>query len=156
MQINPDYTNRFFDIETAQTIVNPEGETRLTISLTNGQRVITGIQKLVQQYMIIFLTMVGDVKFNPEFGTLLLTSIIGGGVNTYGNLFSVFAVANLDTIKQILDGAAGMPDDEVIASAELLDLEIDTLGRKILFRIKITSVAGDSTEFIMPTSIVRS
>jgi len=156
MNIDPVYTNRLFDIEVGQTIVYPSGNKQLTISLTNGQRVVTGIQKLVQRYMLLFLTTQGSVNFMQDMGTNFVTVILQNGVKLYNQLFGLFAISNISVIKQLLADTEGLPDDEILSSAELIDFNIDSLNQNLRLNVRITSVAGDSAEFVLPTAIVRS
>ncbi|MFC1453595.1 hypothetical protein ACFLQL_00255 [Verrucomicrobiota bacterium] len=156
MIIDPVYTDRIFDIEVGQTIVYPAGSTQLTISLTNGQRVITGIQKLVQRYMILFLTTEESVHFNQEIGTNFVNALLQNGIKLYNQLFGLFAISNISVIKQLSLDTEGMPDDEILKSAELVDFDIDTANQRLRLNVKIISMAGDAVEFVLPTAIVRS
>jgi len=156
------YSGRQVDIELLQSVSRPVDLQAVTLGNVNQTpKLVTGIQKLVQRYTSILLSIVNTVKFDASNGTTLVSSIAGGLVQNTGKLQNVFASANLATIGRLrLDDAktdiyGTVPDDERIANASLLNSNVNFTTNTIYMRILITTQAGDSLEFIVPTTAPR-
>jgi len=142
------YTNKSIDV-VAFHGVKPVGYTQLrqNLFLNTAGEVCTGIQKLVQRWLCIFLTPTGSQKFSPERGTRFMLDIFTAG--TESDVNTIFQIANSDTIDQLkAEETVGMPADEMIKSASL-DSIILYLGNLSLY-ITIKSKAGESTGIILP------
>ena len=157
-----DYSGRQVDIELLQSITKPVELQRVTISSVNQTpKLVTGIQKLVQRYASLLLTSVGTVQFDQTAGTVFMPNVAHGLIQTRGRLQQVFASSNLAVIQQLrlddedTDTYGAVPEDEQIASARLLDFDIDFVASTIYLRILITTVAGSDIEFIVPTTAPR-
>lgn len=147
-----DYSGRLVDIEILNTVDGPSANKSLHLSLTPG-RIVTGIQKAVQRYTCLFLTY--DLKFDPGIGSVFIPAIAQGVVVSYADLYKLFSISNSLVLDQLSKTSTGMPDDERVASATLTDATLNRGSSTISLTIKITTVAGDSASFVIPTSIVK-
>lgn len=142
------YNNKSVDV-VAFHGVTPVGYSRLrqNLFLEASGEVCTGIQKLVQRWLCIFLTPIGSQTFNPNRGTRFMLDIFH--VGSESAIFSTFYFANSDTIAQLKEeDFTGTPNDERIDSVKLtkISLYLDTLS----LYIHITSKAGESADIILP------
>lgn len=150
------YANRLIDIELLQTITEPTGSKAVSVSIAKSTpKIVTGIQKLVQRYANLFLTSLNDVEFAKDIGTDFIRAVVSGSISNFGRFFEVFAIANARTTNQLLLESEGLPDDEIIDSAELIDFDVNTTNGSVMLRIKITSVAGDEVEYVIPTATLK-
>lgn len=158
--MNIDYINRQVDLELLQSIAIPSSkEQSVTISNVNRDpKMVTGIQKAVQRYISLLLTVLGDVKFDQNVGNTFLEKLVVGAVNNFGYLEHLFNVANINTLRimnsENSDPIFGpVPDDEKIISARLVDINADYTNYVISLVIEITTASGDDYVFIAPVSI---
>jgi len=156
MKHTTSYINRLIDLELLQTITEPSGVKRVTISLAHSTpKIVTGLPKLCQRYANLFLTNLGDIQFDQTVGTEFVAAVVGGIVANYGRFFEVFAIANTQTIDQLRKDTAVLPDDEIIATAELTDFEVNASTGVVMLRIQITSLAGTTAEYVLPTATLK-
>jgi hypothetical protein len=111
---------------------------------------VTGIQKLVQRYAILFLSEAGDDPFDPVHGSSFVPLVTSGTVGTIGHARNIFADANLSVAMQMRIETEGLPPDETLESATLLDLRVDFQTSTVYLQVLITSAAGSSVEFTLP------
>jgi len=151
-----------YDIEMLQTItaVSPESVRLYNTATTGGSRAVTGIQKMVQRYVVTLLTMLGSVRFDTVFGTDVVADLsVGMTRNTAGlsNAFNFASSDALDILKaedsNILYGVT--PDDERVARAILLDFNVDIASGTLYLDVQLNSVAGESYTYKMPVTITR-
>lgn len=154
MNTTTDYTGRLVDIEYLKAIRVPEGSQSVKIALVDPA-IVTGIEKLVQKYTLLFLTPTGSVQFDSEFGTPFTQAIINGTLVNYGQLYAEFAYANTLVVRAMLADVADLPDDEIIDTAVLVDSNIDFANSTLMLTILLTTAAGTSAKFVIPTSIVK-
>lgn len=139
-----------------QTITDPNGVKRVTVSLAKSTpKVVTGIQKLAQRYANLFLTILGDIQFAQDIGTDFIRAVVSGVVTNYGRFFETFAIANSRTIAELQRQTDGLPDDEIIDTAELLDFNVSVSTGLVMLKIQITSLAGDTVAYVLPTATLK-
>ena len=158
MNISNNYYGRSVDIELLKTVQQPsKSEQRVHFSLTydNKPRIVAGIEKTAQRYALTFTTLIGSVMFDPGFGSIFIGAVAQGYLVNYGALVDVFAVANTSVMDTLRRTTEELPLDEQLESADLIDFNLDFVAGTIMLSIKLTSRAGTSTEFIVPTSIAR-
>ena len=85
------YSNRLVDLELLQT-TDGKTYTKVTLSLTNTPKIVTGVQKLIQRYCVIFLS-IKDARFSEEIGTDMLLYTMSGALKTQEQVASAFAFA---------------------------------------------------------------
>lgn len=157
MEFLVDYTDRQVDIEALQTAESPAKGIRLSKSMTDGDkhRRITGIQKLVQRWAILFLSDRGSGKHTPLIGTDIVAAAQQGALSSREDVVQYFTFANFQVRENILreqgDGAFGdQPEDEQFDRATLEDYAIDSQLGYLYLKVRVYSVAGDNANFIIP------
>lgn len=148
------YSNRTVDLEFLQTAVNVAALNKLNMSLFTPTRVVTGIQKLVQRYFIIFLSM-KDFKYDSEFGTDFVFNVINGSIVSNSDVASLFAISNDAVISMLNKETPAAHLDEIIDNVVLEDYSISFAESKLYLKLLITSKAGTNATFILPTTIPR-
>lgn len=155
MQVSTDYTGRTVDLEALQTAAPPAASIRLAMTPVDGgvSRRITGVQKLAQRYAILFLTYLGSVRFMPNQGTEFVQAANGGLIQHRNSLVGYFITADNLVRNQLAEEVLpDDPDDEVLASSELVDYDLDTGTATLMLRVNLVSAAGESYTFIIPTA----
>jgi len=118
---------------------------------------VTGLQKLIQRYTILFLTALGSNEYDPTTGSEFTLAFMIGGLSRRDQIVHYFTFANA-RITDALRREQGMsayggipPPDERLKEAILFDYYIDTTTAVVRLKIQITSEAGDSAIFVLPT-----
>lgn len=150
-----DYTGRTLDLEVFQTEAPPELFKRLSMTVVDDgiTRVVSGVQKTVQRYLITFLTSKGSVKYKPDFGSIFMPAVMSGLLQSRSAVVQYFSFANVDVVAQMKAQDAtnpDTPDDERIAGAYLVDYIIDTNSARLYLKIRIETMAGTDTVFLVP------
>ena len=150
-----DYAGRSVDLLLLKTVLVPEGTVTVDLDVSNVPMIVTGIEKLVQRYALIFLTGRGSCKFRDLFGTNLIPDVGSGLVYDRATLEAVAAESNYLTKDQIRaeDAALSTPDDEALKDAVVSDLEFDREHARVKISISITSLAGETYTYITPVPI---
>jgi hypothetical protein len=135
------------------------GDTQLTQALVlPGQAgaLITGIEKLVQRFLLELLTERGSLHYDLQRGTFFITKIRAGMVNTSQSLFAVFNAAELElrnTLKMEED-KLNEPADECYKQATLLAASL--LGDFATLSIQVQSMAEESRTVIYPLRVIAN
>ena len=133
----------------------PAGEVQLTQALVlPGQSgaVTTGIQKLVQRFVIELLTESASLTYQSKRGTTFITAFRAGIIRTSADIFSQYAVAELDARQNLQAEESNTdPSDERYRSAKLLSAVLS--GDTAQLTIRVLSVAGESREVIFPLRV---
>lgn len=113
-----------------------------------------GVQKLIQRYAIILLTSKGSQKNNPDFGSDLIPTLLGGNFINAGELVHTFSLASWSVVQRLRAyqvANPGAPLDEQINTAVLTDYKVQ--GTTVQFNVKIHTQAGEIIDFILPVVI---
>jgi len=125
-----------------------EGE--LILKTGNNLKQVTGIEKLVNMFSVMFLTAFGSDITYPSEGTLL-SQMIGG--NSFKILNKALVLASLQDAVKIVKSEQDTttPSDESLDTIELLDLfiEADTISIKVA----LTSDAGELRIIVFPSEL---
>jgi hypothetical protein len=144
-----DYTGRTVDVAALDgTYADSEFELVQGI-MGAGYRsgkVVTGIQKLVQRWVIEFLTPLGSMPYLLNRGSVFLNEARSGRMRTEADVMSVFAYANSKISDTLIE-------DEQYSDARLISVAI-SLGSKVSLTIAIDSKAGADRIFTVPIQIV--
>lgn len=136
--------------------VSPAGSVQLSMSLTqpgSGGSVVTGPQKVVQRFLLELLREKGTMPLRPRGGTDFITEARLGYLRTAADVTGAFSRAVIDIRAELaFEESDSDRDDERFKNAELLGVSIG--GGKADMRIRITTRAGASREFIFPISIM--
>ena len=154
-----DYTGRQVDLAGFHAPALPQGQYRIQLNLaTDGvTQQVAGIQKLVQRYVNLLLTVKGGVVFDPIDGSTFLQDIHLGGTYTAEQLLHSFVFANAGVLALLrsedADPTYGTPaPDEMIADARILSSAFDNTTGTLNIKVRITSRAGDNITFVVPVS----
>ena len=114
--------------------------------LESGGSVCTGIQNLIQEWLILMLTPKGSVVFDENRGSNFLPEAMNATVES--DIKTSFVFANADVIEQLRRTSDDKPDDEIVDKVTL-----DTLNLKdglLSVKATITSKAGESRTVTLP------
>lgn len=149
------YSNRKKDISIAHK-VNAKLVGAQTTNLKFGavSSYCSGVQKLVQRYMIVLLTEVGTQPGFSTFGTNLLYNLKNSGGRSKTDVEHTFNFANADVVSafKVYQAANNnVNKDEELSAAMLESLVV---GKdSISLNIKIQTMAGNLVTFIVPVPI---
>jgi len=148
------YQGRTIDV-LAFDDAQPAGDALLTqVLVQRGQSgaIITGIEKLVQRFLIELLTEAASLDYQPLRGTTFMTALRAGIVRTSADLFATFAVAAVDA-RQNLQGEEQDTDpaDERFRRADLLSATL--FGDTASLNIQVVSEAGEARKVIFPLRV---
>lgn len=116
-----------------------------------GGLVCTGLQKLIQTWLIEFLTRAGSVAKQPVRGTDFLASIQNGAAQSVADVQAAFSLA-ADHVRGYLMGVQGhLPNDEQLDSAVLENVTVDYAG--VSLTVRLTSKSGESRTFVAPVRV---
>ena len=116
-----------------------------------GGEICAGIRKLSQRWVLEFLTELGSLTFATNSGTTFMTRLRKGLLRTEADVLAEFNFAAMRIQRQLRnEEESWMQDDERLDRAELQQLLL--AQEEISLKIKITSVAGDSRQIILPIS----
>lgn len=162
-----DYANRQYDYLALQNTTGP-GDRRLGLELfnknTSGQ-ITAGAQKLAQRWLLEFMTETGSMPGLPNRGSNFMRAARTGGFRTPINVRTEFALADMSIKKNLrAEETEDMPPDERFQSAEITNVAIlpgfdvsqksGTTAVFLTLGVKITSLAGDAREVVLPIEIL--
>jgi hypothetical protein len=156
-----DYSDRQIDVELMQTVSRPSGVTPLDLAFTTTDtRAVTGMQKMAQRYTVLLLTQLADVHFAQDQGTDFWRDMLRGAAQNRGQVTMAFNFSSIDAVAQMQadDGLAiygTIPDDERIVSATLTDFDMNIATATLYLRVLLTSRAGDTYTYVLPTTVAR-
>jgi len=113
----------------------------------------TGIQKLVQRFLLELLTEKGSLQYTPDRGTTFMTQLRLGYIRTTAQLIALFNTVELDIRNNLRleEDFETDPADERFKQAELLSASL--AGDRAYLSIKILSQAGTSRTVVYPLRI---
>ena len=156
------YSNRQVDVELLQSIVQPVGTYHVVISnVAKTPKIVAGIQKALQRYTALLLTMVGNNTYAPAQGTDLIGTVLQGLIQDQGQFNHIFGLANSEALRQMsaddvnTDVFGETSPDEVIQSVELLSTDVDTATNTLRAEIQFTMESGDTLDYIIPVAVPR-
>lgn len=157
------YSNRQIDVELLQSILKPNVDPqRVNVALvTKGTKIVAGMEKLVQRYALLLLTIQGGVHFDQTFGTTLMADISNGVIQNKGSLMTSFSLANVSVVKlmreedSLTDVYGTPPADEQLQNATLQDANIDVATGTVYLKVSLTTQAGSNMVFVIPTTTPR-
>ncbi len=146
------YLGRTFDVMAFQGVTTRR-EAKLSQELFDTEaagRICTGIQKLVQRFLLELLTRRGSMTFLPDRGCDFLTQA-ARGFRTEMDVSVEFALAIVDISRNLqAEETDEWPDDERFADAELTGILLSS--SQLSLSIRLTSRAGTSRTFIAPVA----
>ena len=156
MANNVDYAGRTVDLLLLKTVLGvPVVRKRVRLDVSDSPMVVSGVEKLVQRYALIFLTKFGSCHVDEGFGTRLMSDVQCGRVHSLPSLVAAAAEANLWAQTQIKDADYGLdtPDDERLERSEVANLKFNREASSAEVEIRMTTAAGDTYDYIIPVGI---
>ena len=110
--------------------------------------VCTGIQKLVQRWLAIFLTPIGSITFDKSRGTSFMMDIYT--CNTEKDIFMTFQLNNSLALDQLAqeERESDTPENEKVKSITLTGISL-ILGSASL-SVKVISQTDEETNIVLP------
>lgn len=148
-----DYTGRTIDV----LAWNADVADGSMVGPGSTGKIVTGIYKLAQRFYIALLTEVNTVRYDYEgrglpFGCGFMTAVRRGEIHSDAEVFSEFALAELDIRRQIRSLETDTdPDDEKYGSVTLSQVTInkDTAELTVQLASKASNV-----QLILPISTI--
>jgi len=148
--VTTDYTGRKKDINIFG-YKNPsiQQTSMATLSFGPTSSYCAGVQKLIQRYVIMFLTNLGSQQFYPDFGTSFVPSLSASQSGT--DLTHVYVFANklvIDNFRAYQSTHTDLPLDEQIQTVLLnsISYENGIMNLSITF----LTLSGDTVDYILP------
>jgi hypothetical protein len=149
------YLGRSVDLLAYDNIIVTPGVSLLVPALATaggGGKIVTGLAKLMQRFIIRLFTVRGSVHHFPTEGCQFRQDASSGRLRTITDVFSSFSSSVSDIKEQFFrEQKATDPDDEIFENAELLSVSFS--GDRLTLLIQITTAAGRSAQFIMPLEV---
>ncbi len=147
-RLTTDLTGRLVDVLISQGLDFIDGG-EVTMAFCDSERVVAGPQKLIQKWIIAFLTKVGTVQANDGYGTNFMRNLEQGRIQSDADVRAEFSDASASVAETLFAADIDNPnDDEKLGTAELQDFDI-TID-KLSMNIRITSQGGPTAEIILP------
>lgn len=155
MPVSSNYKGRTVDLLLFQ-IVSESGTGPVTLSFSDNPKICTGVQKLAQIFTTTFFTVLGSILADKTYGvddvgTIGTTNVVPGYTE------QVFQLAVFDTLSMVQSeqdalNIAGVTikSDEFLTNAEIVSLS--AVQDKVFLKVKLTTLAGTSRVFIIPTT----
>lgn len=153
-QASVDYSGRKVDLFIFQG-ARLTGDKELYLGFGIAGEMITGIEKLMQTFLSLFLTRLGTVPSNPTLGTDFVTAMQRGRILDDGDVINEFSLA-VEQIRQTLALVAEqetLSADETFASAVLDSFDLDEENSKLTMKVKVSSAAGISRTVYLPVPV---
>lgn len=147
-----DYNNRTVDLLLLKTVFSPVSDKIVDPDVSSEPMMVTGIEKLVQRFTLLFLTQLGTVRNSEREGTEFMSNLGSGRIYDESTLRSAASAANNAAMSQIRseDARLGTPDDEALERSVVIDAKLDRGSSTVSLTIGITTVSGDTYTYITP------
>ncbi len=139
--ISTDYTGRTKDLFISQNVTGT-GSAKVVYNFGKISSYVAGVQKLVQKYIILLIN--ANLVENLEASK-------GSNVQEATHIFNFANWEALTELRNYQNENPAIPNDEQIASAQLIDLEI--AKGELHLTIQLTTMAGENIPFLMPISL---
>lgn len=143
------YKGRTIDV-LIMNFSQPDNTGRVGLDFGTPTKIVTGLQKLVQKWLILFLTHKGSVRSDPAFGTNFLKDVALSNANNIEALTNAFNEA-AGEVESYLGQQSIADPDERLESAELISLTATEDSIKIT--LKINSQDPSTDAYITPISV---
>jgi len=147
------YQDRTVDMQ-AWSVDSTDG---VMVDASTSGTICTGILKLAQRFMITFLNEVDSIVYNYwgkeiEQGTRFMLALRSGWIHTEADVYSEFAIAELQARQQLIAEETGSePDDERYKSSMLSAVTLS--DGKLQLTIVIQS-QSESVQIIVPIPVM--
>ena len=161
LEVTKNYTGRQVDLEFLQEVRDPLPHVEVAMRLGNPRvsRNVAGVQKVVQRYVLLFLTQVGSTRNHPAVGTRSISQLQTNAARGPAAVRQVFELANRKVLAAMrsddvqFDVFGALPADEIILAAELRSSSYNPHTSTLSLEVWITLQAGSVFSFVIPTPI---
>lgn len=151
-----DYTGRTVDLLIFQG-VEEFGDQLIETRWGTAGELCTGVQKVAQSWLILFLTEQGSVLNEPTRGSSFLQAVRSGRIQVDEDIPAEFSIAAAQVRRTMVADAANsntaLEDDEILDSSTLLDYDLDIGASLLRLRVQLTTLAGNSRIVFLPISV---
>lgn len=149
-----DYTGRSVDLLVFQG-VEEAGKQPIDLAWGDTGYLCTGVQKIAQTWLVLFITERGTVLNDPERGTNFLQAVRSGRIQVEEDIPAEFSMA-ADRVSRLMDqdaaDAGDLPDDERLDFAKLVEFSLDRVTSYLYLKILIRSIPGATRTVFLPIS----
>lgn len=138
------------------SIKEPTLKGRINFQFSAPSRKITGLDKMVQQWLYIFLTPQGSDVFEPERGTNFI-AVLEAAANDRGYISNIVSSSVANTNEQMLALQAetpSLPPDETFVLSTLSSIVYGITSVEI--RIRIINAEGAGRTLTVPSPFVNA
>jgi phage baseplate assembly protein W len=129
------------------TIPAANNTSLLSMGLSKLNRSVAGIDKLVQDWMLIFLTNPGSDIFDPDVGggarAIIGKPVYGGGASAMADL-SLAVSRTREQLLRLQSKYPGIPPAERLLSASLTDVRFDNTTTTLTAVVDLQNMVGAS------------
>ena len=129
-------------------------DNRLLAALGPEGKSLTGSLKAAQQFASLFLTEIGSVTYNPDYGTEFMYYMRFGVIRTDLDVVMYFnqaTAAIIDYLNGVHDVPGDdTPDDEIITNIQLDNFTLEP--PVLLLYVTLTMKSGDTTQVVLPVT----
>lgn len=149
------YAGRTVDLLLLKTVQEaPVYKKRVSLDVEDKPMIVSGVEKLVQMYTLVFLTEMGTCHADEGRGTGILADVNHGRIYDMATLTSSAAEANALAKRQVMaESYDDVPPDERLADAEVTELALDKESATAMISVRLTTEAEDSFDYIIPVGI---
>lgn len=157
MALSTDYTGRTVDLLIFQGVkASGKQPIDLAFGLNEGGYICTGVQKVAQTWLTLFMTDRGTVLNKPNRGSSFFPAIRRGRIRNEDDVVAEFSIA-AEQVRQTMDldaaEAGDLPEDERLDEAILLDYTIDRFAGMLYLKVQIVTIAGTDRDIILPVPV---
>jgi len=144
-----DYVGKTIDLWAFQQLKGGSDLLEQSMLLPVPGYICTGIEKLIQRWIVEFFTKQGSMPFQPTRGSTFMTAFSRGELQIEADLIAEFGFAAEQIFNTIVSATPeNAPPEEVLQTAVLNEMSI--LADQIQLIVTITSAAGTSRQVILP------
>lgn len=155
MTVSVDYTGRSVDQLIFQG-VEVTGDQLVDPSWGTAGEMCTGVQKVAQTWVSLFLTDVGSIPHDLTRGSSFMPAVRMGRIQVDEDVEAEFNLA-ADKVRRTMDQDAAdvgnLPDDERLDEAVLLSFDISLEESRLYLRVNIRTIAGDDRTIFLPVPV---
>lgn len=154
-----DYSGRTVDLLLLKTVLSvPVVNQRVSIDVSDvagTPMIVSGVEKMVQRFALVFINALGSTKFRPGYGTSIVPNVAKGLVYNSASLEAEAAEANLMARTYVMQGdeEEETPDDERLVASEVVDIDFSREKSKAMISIRLETAAGSSYTYIIPVAV---
>jgi hypothetical protein len=114
-----------------------------------GGRAVTAEEKLAQRFLLVLMTQLGSIKYDPTRGTTFPQALVESHFLSELDAFAAFGAGAIQAgVIMLNDENASMPNNERFGSAAVNQVTITPAA--VQLSITVTSLAGTSAGISLP------